>query len=75
MLITSKEQITIPQQIRNKCGVLPHTAVEVVEKNGVDYLVKVQVKHSRGAQIINTMPGKATVKMTTDEIMALTREK
>jgi AbrB family looped-hinge helix DNA binding protein len=75
MLITSKGQITIPQEIRNKYGLLPHTAVDVIEKNGAVIIVKVKNKSSRGSQIINNMRGKATVKMTTNQIMALTRDK
>lgn len=75
MLITTKGQITIPQEIRNKYGLLPHTAVDVVEKNGLVVIVKQKGKKTRGAQLINTLRGKATVNMSTDEIMAHTREK
>ncbi len=75
MLVTSKGQITIPQELRKKFGLLPHTTVKVVEIEGRVTIVKVSNKHSRGSKMINTMRGKATVKLTTDQIMALTREK
>lgn len=77
MLITVKGQVTIPLKIRNKCGFLPNTEIRFVEdKNGRVYIEKIESKKkTRGDQIIENMRGRATVNMSTDEIMALTREK
>jgi AbrB family looped-hinge helix DNA binding protein len=76
MRITSKGQVTIPQEIREELGLLPHTDVDfVVEENGVR-IVKAApgLKPSRGALLIARMKrAKGHVTMSTDEIMALTR--
>ena len=74
MQITSKGQVTIPREIRDSCGFLPHTEVEFVIDNGRVYIEKAIGTQTRGKQLIETMRNKATVSMTTDEIMALTRE-
>ncbi len=72
MKVTTKGQVTIPEAIRNKLGITPATEVDFIEKNGRVYLVK-----KKGAAIntqkFKSLRGIATVKMTTDEIMALTR--
>jgi len=74
MKITSKGQVTIPLEIRNKMGLLPHTEVEFRTKGNVVLLVKKENSPtSRGKRLTELMRGKATVKMSTDEIMAVTR--
>lgn len=76
MRITSKGQVTIPQEIREKAGLLPNTEVEFeLDSRGV-HLRKVRTprRHgTRGDRAISRLRGTGTVKMTTDEIMALTR--
>ena len=75
MKITSKGQVTIPVEIRERLGLLPETEVEFrVEGNAVR-IVKVQGKKrvGRGAAIVANLRGSADVKMSTDEILALTR--
>ena len=72
MRITTKGQVTIPLLIREKMGLWPHTEVEFyIEEDNVR-LQKVKTS-SRGMELISRMRGKATVKMSTDEIMDLTR--
>ena len=74
MRITTKGQVTIPLEIRTRAGLLPHTEVEFVMRGGTVILRKAkQTERSRGARVIERMRGRGTVKMTTDEIMALTR--
>ncbi len=73
MLITTKGQVTIPLEIREKMGFLPHTEVQFLIKGNVVLLEKKGDMPSRGKKLIDHMRGRATVKMTTDEIMALTR--
>ena len=74
MLITSKGQITIPKEFRDALGLLPHTDVEF-EQVGDELRVRKANKQSvRGKNLIEAMAGKGTVKMSTDEIMKLTRE-
>ena len=72
MRVTTKGQVTIPQYIREKLGITASTEIDFVEKGGRVYLVK---KKGGGTTTRNfkKLRGVATVKMTTDEIMALTR--
>lgn len=74
--ITSKGQVTIPQEIREEAGLLPHTEVEfILEEDGVR-IVKAREprRPTRGDLLIERMKrAKGHVTMTTDEIMALTR--
>ena len=72
MKVTIKGQVTIPQNIREKLGITPATEVDFIEENGRVFLVK-----KKGVNIINrkfkNLRGISKIKMTTDEIMALTR--
>lgn len=72
MLITSKGQITIPKKFREDLGLLPHTEVEFVKVND-DLVLRKAEKSVRGNKMIEAMRGRATVSMSTDEIMNLTR--
>ena len=73
MKLTSKGQVTIPRNIRQKLELFPHSEVEfVIEGNNV-MLRKADSKESRGKRLVEALRGKATVRMSTDEIMALTR--
>jgi AbrB family looped-hinge helix DNA binding protein len=72
MRVTTKGQVTIPQNIREKLGITPATEVDFVEEKGRVYLVKKKGKNT-ATRRFRKLRGVATVKMTTDEIMALTR--
>ncbi len=75
MRITSKGQVTIPQEIREALGLLPQTEVEFRMEGDSVRIVKVESprRETRGQSIVRRLRGSATVSMTTDEIMALTR--
>jgi len=73
MKITTKGQVTIPQEIREKYGFLPHTEVEFIVEEGKVRLVKKKVADSFGKKVVKHLRGRGSVKMTTDEIMSLTR--
>jgi len=74
MRITSKGQVTIPQDIRERAGLLPHTEVEFVYDGKTVRIVRAdRKKTSRGARIVEHMRGRGTIKLTTDQIMAMTR--
>mgnify|MGYP001596382755 FL=1 len=74
MRITSKGQVTIPIEIREKMGLLPDTEVEFRIKGNTVTLKRENGSPSRRPRdLINRMRRKATVAMTTDEILALTR--
>jgi len=75
MRITSKGQVTIPIEIREKAGLLPHTEVEF-EIDGKAVRIRrarASRREGRGASAVVRLRGRASVKMSTDEIMALTR--
>lgn len=74
MRVTSKGQVTIPQEIRERAGLLPHTEVEFVYDGKTVQIVRAdRRKMSRGARLVEHMRGRGTIKLTTDEIMAMTR--
>jgi len=73
MRITSKGQVTIPKDIRKAIGLLPDTEVDFVMSKGRVFLRKRSQDTRRGAKLVAALRGRGTVKMTTDEIMALTR--
>lgn len=76
MRITSKGQVTIPQEIREQFGLLPDTEVEFVVRRNTLQLVKAarSKRPTRGNEIVRRLRGTATVRMSTDEILALTRK-
>ncbi len=74
MRITSKGQVTVPQAIRERMGLLPDTEVEFFVRGRDVVLKKAEGARGRGKGIVERLRGKASVRMTTDEIMALTRD-
>jgi AbrB family looped-hinge helix DNA binding protein len=75
MRVTTKGQVTIPQDIRERLGILPHSEVEfdvvgdsvrIRKKKGSKTRGQLLIEHMRRAH--KPMPG-----MTTDQIMAMTR--
>jgi len=73
MRVTTKGQVTIPQHIREKLGILPATEIEFVEEKDRVYIVKKKGPDNPNNRF-RKLRGVATVRMTTDEIMALTRK-
>ena len=72
MRVTIKGQVTIPQKIREKLGITPAVEVDFIEEKNRIYLVK-REGELRKTNKFRKVRGIASVKMTTDEIMALTR--
>jgi AbrB family looped-hinge helix DNA binding protein len=73
MKITEKGQVTIPQDVREKLGLLPYTEVEfIIRKEGV-LLRKLNTDRRRGKRIIENLRGQATSGLSTEEILAHTR--
>ena len=63
--------MTIPQEIRDRLGLLPHTEVEF-EIDG-DALRKARGGSRRGRELVARMRGRGDTRLTTDDILALTR--
>lgn len=75
MRITSKGQVTIPADLREKAGLLPDTEV-TFEFDGTAVRiapVRPDAPENRGARLVAHLRGRGDVTMTTDELMALTR--
>lgn len=75
MRVTSKGQVTIPQAIREKAGLMPNTEVAFEFDGKAVRIVKARAGRtpSRGRALVERLMGRGDVPMTTDEIMALTR--
>jgi AbrB family looped-hinge helix DNA binding protein len=73
MRVTSKGQVTIPIEVRQKAGLLPDTEVEFVVRGSTVIVKKAEKTPRRGRRLLTIMRGKATKRLGTDEIMALTR--
>jgi AbrB family looped-hinge helix DNA binding protein len=73
MRITSKGQVTIPQEIRDRLGLLPQTEVEFDVVGGAARIRRAAGRPGRGRGIVDRLRGRASTHLTTDEILALTR--
>jgi AbrB family looped-hinge helix DNA binding protein len=72
MRLTIKGQVTIPQEIRERLGLLPNTEVEF-DVVGDSVRIRKAAGQARGRALIDRMRGAASTKLTTDQILALTR--
>ena len=74
MRLTTKGQVTIPQAIRARLGLLPHTEVEFDVVGDSVRVRKARGKQTRGEMMIARLraspwkPG-----LTTEQVMAMTR--
>lgn len=71
MRVTSKGQVTIPQDVRKLLGITPGSEVDFQVDEGGARLVR--VSPGDGGSLTGAMRGRATAGMRTEEIMALTR--
>lgn len=77
MRITTKGQVTIPQHVRDIAGFQPGTQVEfVIGDDGIVRVLPEGQDEQKGRRIeaaIARLRGSADTRLSTDEIMALTR--
>ena len=76
MQITSKGQVTIPLNVRTRLGLLPHTEVDfelVGDHARIRKAKPATGTGTRGNRVLEALRGSADTRMSTDEIMALTR--
>jgi antitoxin PrlF len=72
--VTRKGQVTIPKPVRDQLNLKPGSAVEFeLAEDGRIVLVKAGRKGKPRPSRFERIRGSATVPMTTEEIMALTR--
>ena len=74
MRVTSKGQVTIPQNVRENMGILPaETEIEFLQdENGRWYINKIQSAEKKTSRF-RTAHKAGKLTMSTDDIMALTR--
>ena len=74
MRITTKGQVTIPQAIRERLGLLPYSEVEFDVVGDSVRIRKKRGSKSRGQKLLGLMRrAKPKPGLTTDQLMALTR--
>ncbi|HVZ22454.1 MAG TPA: AbrB/MazE/SpoVT family DNA-binding domain-containing protein [Vicinamibacterales bacterium] len=75
MRVTTKGQVTIPLDIRQKLGLHPNSEVEFELVGESVRLRKARSRKGRGARLLQAMrrAPKPKAGLTTDELMALTR--
>jgi AbrB family looped-hinge helix DNA binding protein len=76
MRITAKGQVTIPQEVRERAGLMPGTDVEFEIEAGAVRLIKTTReghRKTRGQKLVDRLRGRGDFKMTTDEVLALMR--
>lgn len=70
--INPQGQITIPPELQQQLGLLPGTEIQL-EVVGEALQVLKKPALSRGARLVLSMRGQATNRISTDDIMKLTR--
>ncbi len=73
MRVTSKGQVTIPIELRERYGLAPGDEVEFLPEPDGLRVVRKSGAPSRGERLVRGLLGKGDVELTTDEIMAMTR--
>ena len=73
MKVTTRGQVTIPVEIREQLGIQPGDEVEFIVEGNVVKMIPTRTAARHELRIMESLRGRATVKMTTDEILALTR--
>jgi AbrB family looped-hinge helix DNA binding protein len=73
MKVITKGQVTIPREIREALGIQPGAEVEFKVEGNVVKLIPARKSCTHGRRIVERLGGRATVRISTEEIMALTR--
>jgi AbrB family looped-hinge helix DNA binding protein len=76
MRITSKGQITIPQQVREELNLHPGDEIDVVIDGNGAKIVRAAGSPTRGRRVVAGLRGTATAQldMSTDQLVALLRD-
>ncbi len=71
--VTTKGQITIPLEIRDRLGIQPGSVVEFEIQDDAVVVRKRRDDAGRGSALVARMRGASRTRLSTDEIMRLTR--
>ncbi len=74
MRVTEKGQVTIPKRLRDELGIGAGTEVEFHRDDDVIVIRKLTEGPTRGSRLVQRLRGRGDVALTTEEIMALTRQ-
>ncbi len=67
-------QVTIPQEIREQCGLLPHTQVRFLVEDGRVLIEKEPAEGSPGSEGLQRLRrARLRTRLRTDELLALSR--
>ncbi len=72
MKVSSKGQVTIPIEIREKAGIVPGCEMSMKLENG-RIIIEKKSDSSRGKALVERMRGQGKLQMPTEEILDLTR--
>jgi AbrB family looped-hinge helix DNA binding protein len=73
MKVTTKGQVTIPLAVREQMGIYPGSEVDFHVEGDTIKVIPVEKALKYEHKLSARLRGQGTVKMSTDEIMALTR--
>ena len=71
MKISTKGRVTIPKPLRDEAGLIPGTEVQFFQT--ADGRIYISRLRGKGCNLVERMRGRGTVRMSTGEILALTR--
>ena len=72
--VTSKGQVTVPKRVRDYLGLKPGVAVTFERLPGGEVVLRAAKRGAKARpSVFARLRGRATVRMRTEEILALTR--
>lgn len=74
MRVSEKGQVTIPKELREALGIGAGTQVAFERADDAIVVRKVEGGSNRGRDMVNRLRGRGDVRLSTEEIMALTRQ-
>ena len=74
MRVTEKGQVTIPKALRDELGIGGGSRVAFEKADDTIVIRKVSDGPTRGSALVDRLRGRGDVGLSTDEIMALTRD-
>ncbi len=75
MRVGEKGQVTIPKELRDALGIFAGTEVAFERAEDTIVVRKVESGSTRGRQLVDRLRGRGDVRLSTEEIMALTRRR
>ena len=73
LALTDKGQVTIPKPLRDALGIGAGTEVTFERADDAIVVRKVEGGSTRGRQMVDRLRGRGDVRLSTEQIMALTR--